>query len=211
MTGNMSLLHDVKSIKGGPVSFAGDQGGFITAQGMISNSSVSFDKVSFVKEMSNNLLSVSQVCDKRHKVLFDEQQCYIMRKDYKVPENMILMMAPRCQDLYILDMSKAYVKAASGQQAFVSKATEQESILWHKRMGHMSFRKMNHLVHNNLVEGVNVKGFNIPDGCVPCKKGKQAKKSHTVKKHHSINTHLELLHMDLFGPINKKSVTGHSY
>ncbi|XP_071690112.1 uncharacterized protein [Rutidosis leptorrhynchoides] len=204
----MSLLHDVKSIKGGPVSFAGDQGGFITAQRMISNSSVRFDKVSYVKEMSNNLLSISQVCDKRHKVLFNEQQCYIITKDYKVPENMILMTAPRCQDLYILDMSKAYVKATTGHQAFVSKAIEQESMLWHKRMGHLSFSKMNHLVHNCLIEGVNVKGFHVPDGCVPCKKGEQAKKPHKVKKHHSIDTLLELLHMDLFGPINKKSITG---
>ncbi|XP_071688726.1 uncharacterized protein [Rutidosis leptorrhynchoides] len=161
--------------------------------------------------MSNNLLSVSQVYDKRHKVLFDEQQCYIMRKDYKVPENMILMTVPRYQDLYILDMSKTYVKAAKGHQAIVSKATEQESMLWHKRMGYLSFRKMNHIIHNCLVEGVNVKGFHVPDGCVPCKKGKQAKKPHKIKKHHSIDTPLELLHMDLFGPINKKSITGHSF
>ncbi|XP_071729234.1 uncharacterized protein [Rutidosis leptorrhynchoides] len=194
----MSLLHDVKSIKGGPVSFAFDQGGFITAQGMISNSPVSFDKVSYVKEMENNLLSVSQVCDKRHKVLFDEQQCYIMRKDYKVPENMILMTEPRCP----IWRTSHYVKAAAGHQAFVSKATEQESMLWHKRMGHLSFRKMNHLVHNLLVEGVNVKGFHAPDGCVPCKKGKQSKRPHKVKKHHSIDTPLEMLHMDLFGPVN---------
>ncbi|XP_071740961.1 uncharacterized protein [Rutidosis leptorrhynchoides] len=78
-------------------------------------------------------------------------------------------------------------------------------------MGHLSFRKMNHLVHNCLVEGVNVKGFHVPDGCVPCKKGKQANKPHKVKKHHSFVTPLKLLHMDLFDPINKKSITVHCY
>ncbi|XP_071728300.1 uncharacterized protein [Rutidosis leptorrhynchoides] len=51
----------------------------------------------------------------------------------------------------------------------------------------------------------------VPDGCLPFKKGKQAKKPHKFKKHHSIDTPLELLHMDLFCLINKKSITGHSY
>ncbi|KAJ0855937.1 putative transcription factor interactor and regulator CCHC(Zn) family [Helianthus annuus] len=47
MTGDMKLLYDVKSIRGGYVAFAGDKGGYITGEGMISNGIVSFDKINF--------------------------------------------------------------------------------------------------------------------------------------------------------------------
>ncbi|KAI3808070.1 hypothetical protein L1987_24012 [Smallanthus sonchifolius] len=151
MTGNLALLFDVRNIKGGYVSFAGDKGGFISAQGTLSNGAVSFEKVNFVKQLDNNLLSVSQICDKEFKVLFYDKHCYILKKEFMIPEDMVVMSAPRVNDLYILDMSQAS-SSVSTASCFVSKSTEKDSILWHKRMGHLSLRKMNHLVHKNLVE-----------------------------------------------------------
>ncbi|KAD4585787.1 hypothetical protein E3N88_23388 [Mikania micrantha] len=70
---------------------------------------------------------------------------------------------------------------------------------------------MNYLVHNHLVDGVHVKHFRLPDVCVSCKKGKQKRRSHKSKTVFSIDKPLELLHMDLFGPINVKSIGGESY
>ncbi|HEY5234640.1 MAG TPA: DDE-type integrase/transposase/recombinase, partial [Rhabdochlamydiaceae bacterium] len=93
----------------------------------------------------------------------------------------------------------------------MTKASEKDSILWHRRMGHIHFRKMNFLVKNNLVNGVPNMTFSINDYCIPCKRGKQHKKSHSPKIVNSINTPLELLHMDLFGPINVRSIGGKSY
>ena len=78
-------------------------------------------------------------------------------------------------------------------------------------MGHIYLRKMNYLIHHNLVEGVNVKGFHLNEECLSCKFGKQKKKSHPSKQVNSINLPLERLHMDLFGPVNVKSVTGEFY
>ncbi|KAI3805595.1 hypothetical protein L1987_28117 [Smallanthus sonchifolius] len=65
---------------------------------------------------------------------------------------------------------------------------------------------MNYLVKNDLVFGVPKMKFSVPDDCIPCKKGKQHKKSHKSKSKNSIVTPLELLHMDLFGPISIKSI-----
>ncbi|KAI3745001.1 hypothetical protein L1987_58101 [Smallanthus sonchifolius] len=53
--------------------------------------------------------------------------------------------------------------------------------------------------------------FSVPDDCIPCKKGKQRKKSHKSKSTNSIVTPLELLHMDLFGPISIRSIGGKLY
>ena len=75
------------------------------------------------------------------------------------------MRAPRENDLYVLDMGIATTASKDGQ-CFVSKATEKESILWHRKMGHIHLRKMNHLVHNDLVEGVNLKSFKMSDSSI---------------------------------------------
>ena len=71
MTGELLLLTNVKSVQGGYVAFAGDKGGFITAEGTLSNGQVSFDHVNYVKQLENNLLSVSQICDKSYSIHFD--------------------------------------------------------------------------------------------------------------------------------------------
>ena len=138
---------------------------------------------------------------------FDDAGCYVLKPGFKIPAEWILLSAPRVNDLYVLDMSQAITQSKQ-VTCFISKATEKETISWHRRMGHIHLRKMNHLVKNNLVRGVNVKNFQLQDVCVPCQKGKQIKKSHPLKKVNTVNMPLERLHMDLFGPVKHKSVHG---
>ncbi|KAD6454380.1 hypothetical protein E3N88_09086 [Mikania micrantha] len=210
MTGELVLLRDFKEMKGCYVNFAGDKGGQITGCGSLTNGKVSFDNVNFCTELTNNLLSVSQICDKGYQVLFDDKKCYVLKQGIQIPDDWILMTADRYKDLYVLDMAKAET-VNQVETCLVSKATEQDTWSWHRRMGHIHIRKMNYLVHNHLVDGVHVKHFRLPDVCVSCKKGKQKRRSHKSKTVFSIDKPLELLHMDLFGPINVKSIGGESY
>ncbi|KAM0034614.1 putative RNA-directed DNA polymerase [Helianthus debilis subsp. tardiflorus] len=210
MTGDLRLLYDVRNIRGGYVAFAGDKGGYITGEGKISNGIVCFDKINYVKQIDHNLLSVSQICDKKFTVHFDDAGCYVLKPGFKIPQEWILLSAPRVNDLYILDMSQAITTSAQ-VTCFVSKATEKESISWHRRMGHIHLRKMNHLVKNNLVNGVPVRSFHLQDICVSCQKGKQTKKSHPLKKINTVALPLERLHMDLFGPMKHKTIFGDAY
>lgn len=78
---------------------------------------------------------------------------------------------------------------------FVSKATEKESILWHRRMSYFLHLKTNYLLKHVLVEGFSLKGFNMTDVCVSCKKRKQKKKAHLLELINSINSPLERLNM----------------
>ncbi|XP_035841423.1 uncharacterized protein LOC110919758 [Helianthus annuus] len=64
MTGSLALLYDVKSINGSYVGFAGNQGGRIVGQGKLTNGVISFDKVNYIVELTNNLLSISQIYEK---------------------------------------------------------------------------------------------------------------------------------------------------
>ncbi|KAI3795159.1 hypothetical protein L1987_37808 [Smallanthus sonchifolius] len=90
----------------------------------------------------------------------------------------------------------------------VTKATELDSILWHRKLGHIPYQKLNHLVRKGLVTGVPKLRFAFADDCMPYKKGKQQRKSHKPTLQNFIDTPLELLHMDMFGPISIRSIGG---
>ncbi|GJS24259.1 putative ribonuclease H-like domain-containing protein [Tanacetum coccineum] len=61
----------------------------------------------------------------------------------------------------------------------VAKVTLDESMLWHKRLGHIYFKTINKLVKENLVRGLPSKRFENEQTCVACLKGKQHKASST--------------------------------
>ncbi|GJR34157.1 ribonuclease H-like domain-containing protein [Tanacetum coccineum] len=87
--------HPLKNMedKGGSVTFRGSKG-YITGKGRIRVGNLDFDSVSFVKELGHfNLFSISQICDKHHKVLFTETECLVVSPDFKMPdENQILLL-----------------------------------------------------------------------------------------------------------------------
>ena len=70
MTGEQQLLLDFVPRKGGYVNFAGAKGGNITGTGNVSNGKITLEKVNYVEKLKHNLMSVSQICDKGHAVLF---------------------------------------------------------------------------------------------------------------------------------------------
>ncbi|GKA22768.1 hypothetical protein Tco_0708730 [Tanacetum coccineum] len=105
MTGNKDHLDDFEEYKGGSVTFGGSKG-YITGKGRIRVGNLDFDSVSFVKELGHfNLFSISQICDKQHKVLFTESECLVVSPDFKMPdENQILLKVPRQHNMYSFDM-----------------------------------------------------------------------------------------------------------
>ncbi|KAI3735987.1 hypothetical protein L6452_15516 [Arctium lappa] len=211
MTGNMSCLQDFKHINGGHVAF-GDNltGGKISGKGNVTKGKMTFEDVYYVDQLKYNLLSVSQVCDKQHSILFTNTECMILAPGFKVvDESMILLRTPRKDNVYCLDMDN--VDSDSSLNCLVSKAFVDESSLWHRRMCHMNLKTMNKLVKNNLVRGLPSKVFSCDDHCVACLKGKQHKTSHKTKELNTISSCLQLLHMDLFGPTNVMSIGKKSY
>nr|GEU65046.1 ribonuclease H-like domain-containing protein [Tanacetum cinerariifolium] len=67
MTGNKAHLADYQEFKGGSISFGGSNGR-ITGKGKIKIGRLDFEDVYYVEELKHyNLLSVSQICDKKNK------------------------------------------------------------------------------------------------------------------------------------------------
>nr|GEY69091.1 putative ribonuclease H-like domain-containing protein [Tanacetum cinerariifolium] len=164
-------------IDGGYVAFGGNpKGGKISGKGKIKTGKLDFDDVYFVKELRFNLFSVSQMCDKKNNVLFTDSECVVLSSDYKLPDkNHVLLRVPRENNMYNVDLKN--VVPSGGLTCLFEKATLDESILWHKRLGHINFKTMNKLVMGNLVRGLPSKIFKNNHTCVVCQKGKQHKAS----------------------------------
>ncbi|GJS77991.1 putative ribonuclease H-like domain-containing protein [Tanacetum coccineum] len=204
MTGNISYLSEYEPYDGGYVSF-GHGGGKITGKGTIKTGKLEFENVYFVKELKYNLFSVSQICDNKNSVLFTDSECLVLGKDFKLDDDThVLLRTPRQQNMYSIDLKN--IVPHKNLTCLIAKASEDESMLWHRRLGHLNFKTMNKLVRNNLVKGLPSKSFENIHTCVACLKGKQHKASCKTKLVNSITKPLHTLHMDLFGPTSVSSL-----
>ncbi|GJY08862.1 putative ribonuclease H-like domain-containing protein [Tanacetum coccineum] len=192
MTGNIAYLSDFKQFDRGYV-------GKISGKGTLKTDNLDFEDVYFVNELKFNLFSVSQMCDKKNYVLFTDIECLVLSPNFKLPdENQILLKIPRKDNMYSFDMKNIVPK--QNLTCLVAKATLDESMLWHRRLGHINFKNINKLVKDNLVRGLPTKCFENDQTYVACLKGKQHRTSCKSKVLNPITKPLFMLHMDLFGP-----------
>ncbi|GKD36963.1 ribonuclease H-like domain-containing protein [Tanacetum coccineum] len=105
LTGNKAYLAAYQEFNGGPVAFRGSKG-YITSKGKIKTGKLDFEDVCFVKELQHfNLFSVSQICDKKNKVLFTDSECLVLSPEFKLPdENQVLLRIPRQNNMYSFNL-----------------------------------------------------------------------------------------------------------
>ncbi|GKC23718.1 putative ribonuclease H-like domain-containing protein [Tanacetum coccineum] len=111
--------------------------------------------------------------------------------------------------MYSVDMKNIVPKKSL--TFLVVKSTLDESMLWHRRLGHVNFKTINKLVKENLVRGLPTKHFENDQTCVACLKENQHKTSCKSKIQNSITQPLFMLHMDLFGPTFMSSLMNKKY
>ncbi|GJY15818.1 putative ribonuclease H-like domain-containing protein [Tanacetum coccineum] len=204
MTGNISYLYEYEPFNEGYVSF-GHERGMITGKDTIKTGKLEFENVYFVKELKYNLFSVSQICDNKNSVLFTDSECLVLGKDFKlVDDSHVLLRTPRQHNMYSIDLKN--IVPHKNLTCLIAKASVDESMLWHRRLGHLNFKTMNKLVRNNLVKGLPSKSFENDHTCVACLKGKQHKASCKTKLVNSVSKPLHTLHMDLFRPTSVSSL-----
>ncbi|GJV05829.1 retrovirus-related pol polyprotein from transposon TNT 1-94 [Tanacetum coccineum] len=160
MTGNIAYLLDFKEFDEGYVTFGGgEHGGRISRKGTLKTNSLDFEDVYFVNELKFNLYSVSQMCDKKNYVLFTDTECLVLTLNFKLlDESQILLKISRKENMYSFDMKNIVPKESL--TCLVVKATSDESMLWHSRLGHINFKNINKLVKDNLNRVLVVKPHN---------------------------------------------------
>ncbi|GKA82441.1 putative ribonuclease H-like domain-containing protein [Tanacetum coccineum] len=116
------------------------------------------------------------MCDKKNSVLFTATGCFVRSLDFKLAyESQVLLKVPRKNNMYSVDMKNIVPKESLA--CLVVNATLDESMIWHRRLGHVNFKTINKLVKENLVRGLPTKRFENDQTCVACLKGKQHKAS----------------------------------
>nr|GEV65732.1 hypothetical protein [Tanacetum cinerariifolium] len=156
MTWTKAHLVDYQEFKGGSVAFGGSNGR-ITGKGKIKAGMLDFKDVYYVEELKHyNLFFVSQICDKKNKVLFTDTDCLVLSPDFKLPdENQVLLKIPRQHNMYSFNLKN--IAPFEDLACLLAKASIDKSNKWHGRLGHMNFKNLNKLVKGNLVRGYLLK------------------------------------------------------
>ncbi|GJZ41413.1 retrovirus-related pol polyprotein from transposon TNT 1-94 [Tanacetum coccineum] len=128
--------------------------------------------VAFVNSLKYNLISISQLCDAKYTVQFDDKKGTIFNANKE-----IILVTPRRNDVYALDMSSLTPNGA----CLFAKASESVNWLWHKRLSHLNFKNINKLSKQNKVLGLpslDIQRINL---------AQHVKKGSTIELHSKLN------------------------
>ncbi|KAD6454646.1 hypothetical protein E3N88_09352 [Mikania micrantha] len=204
MTGCRSILNDFIPKNGGSVSFGNNEKGWIVGSGSVLSGNLKFKDVSLVENLKFNLLSVSQLADKNFSSFFTKDSCKILSPEINSKIKVLidqhtLLTARRRGNVYVVDMTTD--SQTSSPTCLIAKASSSETTLWHRRLSHLNHQTLHKLSTLSLVRGLPSKEFHFEGQCESCLKGKQHKTSHKSIEESKTTNCLNLLHMDLFGPV----------
>lgn len=159
--------------------------------------------VLYVPTATRNLVSIGKLANDGHIIMFDARSCTVV---HSCTPQLIAYSSIRTSTngLYALHSSRHTAKSCH--------FTKSESThLWHYRLGHVNFQRLQHMTTHKLIEGVPASA--APTG-VPCETYVLAKqhRSHIPRISLSMTTRpLELIHSDMCGPLPTPSRTGNCY
>ena len=145
--------------------------------------------VLLVENLKPNLLSVSQTCDQGNICIFESKKCEI-RKTNSGKLIGTIVITP--SNVYILE---------NEEKCYMSQIDE--SMMWHKRMGHLKFDNIVKISKKGIVRNLP-KIIKPPDYvCRHCLHRKQTKSSFNIKEY-TTSQPLEIILIDLCGPTRTK-------
>nr|GFC84884.1 retrovirus-related Pol polyprotein from transposon TNT 1-94 [Tanacetum cinerariifolium] len=169
----------------------------------MTNTSLNLRLTYYVEGMNHNLFSVGQFCDADLEVAFRKSTCYI--RDLKGND---LLTGSRGTNLYSIILQDTN---CPNPICLMAKATSSQAWLWHRRLSHLNFDTINLLSKNDIVVGLPKLKFVKDHLCSSCELGKAKRKSFHTKLTPSSKRRLQLLHMDLCGPMRVASINGERY
>nr|GEV06780.1 hypothetical protein [Tanacetum cinerariifolium]GEV09353.1 hypothetical protein [Tanacetum cinerariifolium] len=193
MTGNLKLLTNFVEKFLGTVKFGNDQIAPILGYGDLVQGTVTIKMVYYVEGLNHNLFSVGQFCDADLEVAFQKSTCYI--RDLKGND---LLTGSCGTDLYSITLQDT---SSSNLICLMAKATSSQAWLWHRHLSHLNFDTFNLLSKNDIVIGLSKLKFVKDYLCSSYELGKAKPKSFQTKTTPSSKRRLQLLHIDLCGPM----------
>ncbi|CAN1339431.1 Retrovirus-related Pol polyprotein from transposon TNT 1-94 [Linum perenne] len=204
MTGDKRNFSFLEEKQGGKVTFGDNNKSRIMGKGIVGKASDPiFHNVLFVPNLKHNLLSISQLCGNSNRVIFEADSCVVER----ISDAKILFTGSRNGNVYSINLKN---HLAFNEKCFSAIKLSSE-LIWHRKLGHISSTRIAKLCSLNIVRGLPNLKTNQDFFCQACVQGKQTRTS--FKKISGVFTDhpLELIHMDLFGPANVRSLGGKSF
>ncbi|GKA44438.1 retrovirus-related pol polyprotein from transposon TNT 1-94 [Tanacetum coccineum] len=203
MTGNLKLLSNFVEKYLGTVKFGNDQIALILVYGDLVQANITIKRVYYVEGLNHNLFSVGQFCDADLEVAFQISTCYVRY----LKENDLLTGSCGI-NFYSITLQDT---SSPNLICLMAKATSSQAWLWHRRLSHLNFDSINLLSKNDIVIGLPKLKFIKDHLCSSCELGKAKRKSFETKNTPSSKRRLQLLHMDLCGPMRVESINGKKY
>ncbi|GKB24447.1 retrovirus-related pol polyprotein from transposon TNT 1-94, partial [Tanacetum coccineum] len=203
MTGNLSLLCNFVEKYLGTVRFGNDQFAPILGYGDLVQGNITIKRVYYVEGLNHNLFSVGQFYDADLEVAFWKSMCFV--RDLQGNG----LLTNNCgTDLYIISLQET---TSSTPICLMAKASPTQAWLWHRRLSHLNFDYINLLSKKDVVIGLPKLKYVKDQLCSSCEVSKAKRSSFKSKTVPSSKGRLNLLHMDLCGPMRVASINGKKY
>jgi hypothetical protein len=156
--------------------------------------------VYYIPSLRSNLISLGQLTETGHRVVMDDDWLEVVEKS---GQKLILRVDQATNRLY------SVVLKNSQPVCLLTKMSD-DAWLWHSRLGHAGFHTLKQLSEKSMVGGVPA--IDHPEEvCEACLAGKQTRMSFPKKSQWHAGRPLELLHVDLCGPITPATAGGNRY
>nr|GEU72177.1 hypothetical protein [Tanacetum cinerariifolium] len=203
MTSNLKLLCNFVEKFLRTVCFGNDKFAPILGYGDLVQGNVTINRVYYVKGLNYNLFSVGQFCDADLEVAFRKSTCFV--RDLKGND---LLVGNRGSDLYTISLQES---TSSTPLYLMDKATPTQAWLWHRMLSHLNFDYINLLSKKDIVIGLPKLKYVKDQLYSSCKLSKAKRSLFKSKAVPSSKGRLNLLHMDLCGPMRVASINGKKY
>ncbi|GJX21282.1 retrovirus-related pol polyprotein from transposon TNT 1-94, partial [Tanacetum coccineum] len=203
MTRNLKLLSNFVEKFLGTVKFGNDQIALILGYGDLVEGNVTITRVYYVEGINHNLFSVGQFYDADLEVAFRKSTCYI--RDLKGND---LLIGSRGIELYSITLQDT---STPNPICLMAKASSSQAWLWNHRLSHPNFDTINLLSKYDIVTGLPKLKFIKDHLRSSCELGKSKRRSFKTKNTPSSKRRLQILHMDLYGPMRIESFNGKKY
>jgi hypothetical protein len=159
----------------------------------------------FVPGVAENLFSVSRATELGAEFVFKQGVCQVFMR------NEVVLRAKQKGGLFAICQP-----GLSWRDSCLLVREVESPELWHRRLGHEGYENLAKMAEEELVSGLRVSGKAFREKktlvCEPCILGKQTRESFPKESVSEESTEpLQLVHMDVCGPMPKASKGGSRY
>ena len=166
------------------------------------------DNVYFIPAIRRNLISVSELCRQLFSISFNNNEIIISRNGFEIChaclDNGLYVLRPYESFTFNTEMFKIANPQSNKRQKV---SHDNETYLWHLRLGHISLDRINRLVKDGPLRDLRVGTLPV---CESCLEGKMTKRPFSAKGTKAKEP-LQLVHSDVCGPLNVQARGGYEY